>query len=137
MKREFKKPQNQTELTLRFCEPNFFVIREAFSGFQADFLHRFARNKLTNSSTGNMIAARIPMCRSFPKALDTRPASVGPPEQPTSPASASIANIAVPPPRIPADALLNVPGQRIPTEKPHTAQPKRPANGTGTNTMHK
>lgn len=44
MKREFKKPQNQTELTLRFCEPDFFVFRKAFSGFQADSLHRFARN---------------------------------------------------------------------------------------------
>ena len=42
-----------------------------------------------------------------------------------------------PPPLMAADALLNVPGQRIPTEKPQTAQPSSPTNGTGTKTMHK
>ena len=63
------------------------------------------------------------------EALDTNPASVGPPEQPTSPARASMANIAVPPLRIVADALLNVPGHIMPTEKPHTAHPISPTAG--------
>jgi len=36
-----------------------------------------------------------------------------------------------------ADARLNVPGQKMPTEKPHTAQPSRLRTGDGTNTMHR
>ena len=42
-----------------------------------------------------------------------------------APARASSANIAVPPVRIHAEALLNVPGHIMPTEKPHIAQPIR------------
>ena len=70
------------------------------------------------SRIGNTIAAKIPIRRLFPRLLETNPASVGPPEHPRSPASASSANIAVPPPRIDADAILNVPGHIIPTENP-------------------
>lgn len=44
------------------------------------------------------------------------PTNVGPTEQPISPASASIANKAVPPPFMADEALLKVPGHRIPTE---------------------
>lgn len=87
-------------------------------------------------STGKIIAARIPALRLPPAALETSPARVGPPPHPRSPARASRANIAVPPPRIVADALLNVPGHIIPTENPHTAQPIRFIAGTGTNIMH-
>ena len=60
----------------------------------------------------------IPILKLFSNALDTNPTSVGPPEQPKSPARASRANITVPPRFNAADALLNVPGQRIPTENP-------------------
>lgn len=83
------------------------------------------------SRTGKMIAARIPLWRSFPNLLEMSPAKVGPPLHPRSPASASRANIVVPPPRIAAEALLKLPGQRIPTEKPHAAQPASPRKGTG------
>lgn len=65
------------------------------------------------------------------------PVTVGPPEQPTSPARARKANKAVPPRRIAAEALLNVPGQRIPTEKPQTAQPNKLTAAFGTKTMQR
>ena len=84
-----------------------------------------------------MIAARIPILRLFPTLLDTKPASVGPPEQPRSPASASNANIAVPPPLMDAEAMLNVPGHMIPTENPQTAQPTRLSIGTGTKAIQR
>ena len=70
-----------------------------------------------------------------PAALETSPERVGPPPHPRSPARASRANIAVPPPRIVADALLNVPGHIMPTEKPVIAHPIRFIAGTGTNAM--
>ena len=57
------------------------------------------------------------------------PTTVGPAEQPKSPASARNANIAVPPPRILADAKLKVPGHRIPTDKPQIPQPISPSTG--------
>ena len=41
------------------------------------------------------------------------------------------AYIAVPPPGICRAATLNVPGQKIPTENPQTAQPASPRIGTG------
>ena len=56
------------------------------------------------------MAARIPSLRLSPAIPDTMPASVGPPEHPASPARASRANMAVPPPLIEAAALLKVPG---------------------------
>ncbi len=89
------------------------------------------------SRTGKTIAARIPARSSPLKHPEMNPASVGPPEQPTSPASASIANRAVPPPLTAAEALLNVPGHIIPTEKPQTAQPTSPTAGSGTSEMQR
>ena len=71
------------------------------------------------------------MCRLSPNAPATNPARVEPPEQPMSPASAMSANIAVPPPGIDSEAMLSVPGQKIPTENPQTAQPNRPSAGIG------
>ncbi len=62
----------------------------------------------------------MPAFKSFPERPDISPANVGPAEQPRSPARASKANIAVPPPRMRAEARLNVPGQKIPTAKPQT-----------------
>lgn len=75
----------------------------------------------------------MPARRLFPNELEIMPTNVGPTEQPISPASASIANKAVPPPFMADEALLKVPGHRIPTEKPHTAHPIRFMAGIGTN----
>lgn len=77
------------------------------------------------------MAARIPACSVFPKALDTNPTRVGPEEHPRSPARASMANMTVPPRRIEAEALLNVPGHMIPTENPQMAQQISSMKGTG------
>lgn len=90
-----------------------------------------------NNRAGKIIAANIPVCRLLLKLLDTVPAKAGPLEHPKSPARASMANRAVPPPFIETAALLNVPGQRIPTEKPHIAHPARLSKGTGASEMHK
>ena len=80
---------------------------------------------------GKMIAANIPMLILPFAASATNPARLGPTEQPISPSSARNANIAVPPPgRMPA-AILNVPGQNMPTEKPVSAQPIRLNTGYG------
>ena len=83
------------------------------------------------SSTGKTAAARIPRLISPSHRSETAPTREGPAEQPRSPASASMANIAVPPPRRDAEALLNVPGQRMPTEMPLRAHPKRLSSGDG------
>ena len=98
---------------------------------------RFSAKRHTVITTGNIIAARMPAFISPPALSETNPTRVGPPEQPTSPASARSANIAVPPPFIEAEALLNVPGHIMPTEKPHTAQPIRDTTGFGTRVMHR
>lgn len=84
-----------------------------------------------------MMADNMPIFRLLPQALETNPARVGPPEQPRSPARASKANMAVPPRGIRAEALLKVPGQRIPTEKPHSPQPTRPRTGRDVRLMHR
>ena len=83
------------------------------------------------------MAAKMPFFRSSAARLDTAPTTVGPPEHPRSPASASSANKAVPPFRIDEDALLKVPGHMIPTESPQTAQPTRLSIGTGTKAMQR
>ena len=82
-------------------------------------------------NTGKMIAASIPILILPPVASATKPARLGPTEHPTSPASARNANIAVPPPGKTPAAMLNVPGQNMPTEKPVSAQPMRLNIGYG------
>lgn len=57
-----------------------------------------------------------------------RPTVVGPAEQPRSPASAISAYMAVPAPGSASAASENVPGQKMPTEKPHSAQPSSAAS---------
>ena len=57
------------------------------------------------------------------------PTKVGPPEQPKSPARASRANSAVPPPRMEAVAMLKVPGHMMPTDSPQSPQPINPKAG--------
>lgn len=84
-----------------------------------------------------MTAARIPTLRLSWKAVDTAPASVGPAEQPRSPARAISANISVPPLLMPAAALLNVPGHIMPTDRPQMAQPIRLTAGTGISEMQR
>ena len=79
--------------------------------------------------TGNMIEHSIPREILPPKISAARPVIVDPNEQPTSPARARNANIAVPPPLRRLDAILKVPGQKIPTEKPHKAHPTSPRTG--------
>ena len=83
------------------------------------------------------MAAKMPFFRSSAARLDTAPTTVGPPEQPRSPASASNANKAVPPFRIDEDALLKVPGHIIPTESPQIPQPINDKTGDGDKEMHK
>lgn len=73
-----------------------------------------------------MVATKSPLCKLSWKVSETTPTKVGPMEQPRSPASANMANIAVPPFFIVFEARLKVPGQKIPTEKPHRAQPIKP-----------
>ena len=68
----------------------------------------------------------MPIFKLSPNILAILPANVGPPAQPTSPANARNANIAVPPPFIEVDASLYVPGQSMPTENPDTAIPIKP-----------
>ena len=75
--------------------------------------------------TGKIIPDRIPAFI-LPAALETMPASVGPPEQPRSPPKAIMANIAVPPLGTLSEHIEKTPGQRMPTEKPHKAQPISP-----------
>ena len=69
------------------------------------------------------------MRRLSPAAPDIKPTSVGPPEQPRSPASAISANIAVPPAGSALTPVENAPGHIMPTEKPHTPQPIKPSTG--------
>ena len=89
------------------------------------------------SVTGKIIAVKIPVFI-FPSAIpDTAPTREGPDEHPKSPASASKANIAVPPVRREAAALLKVPGHIIPTEAPHKAHPTRLIIGEGVRLISK
>ena len=80
---------------------------------------------------GKIIAAVSPIFRSPPAAPETAPTSVGPVEQPRSPASASSANIAVPPDGYFAAARLSVPGHMMPAARPHSAQPTSEIAGNG------
>lgn len=83
------------------------------------------------------MAAKMPFFRSSAARLDTAPTTVGPPEHPRSPASASSANKAVPPFRIDEDALLKVPGHMIPTESPQIPRPISDKTGDGDKEMHR
>ena len=78
-----------------------------------------------------MIEERIPDDILPPNISAAKPVSVGPMEQPASPASARNANMAVPPPFRMLAAMLKVPGQKIPTDKPQKAQPTRLSTGLG------
>lgn len=84
-----------------------------------------------------MIAARIPFFRLSDAILEIYPTSEGPPEHPKSPASASNANMAVPPFLIAADALLKLPGHIIPTDNPQIPHPTSDKNGEGEREIHR
>ena len=90
----------------------------------------------TNIAMGKTIAERIPV-PIFPVISATKPAMDGPAVQPISPATANMANIAVPPPRMANAAFDIVPGHIIPTEKPHSAHPSNPTTGIGTSAMQR
>ena len=85
---------------------------------------------IRNKITGKIRAARIPVFME-PAASVTNPTTDGPAEQPTSPASANIAYIIVPPPRQRAAPREKTPGHIRPTEKPQSAQPARDKSGIG------
>ena len=72
---------------------------------------------------GKITAAKTPFLIFSSKRLVAKPTTVGPKEQPKSPARASIANIAVPPFGKLSEASEKEPGHITPTEKPHNAQP--------------
>ena len=81
-------------------------------------------------TAGNTMAVKMPVFMP-PGREEAKPTRVGPAEQPRSPPNASRANMAVPPARREAEALLKVPGHMIPTEKPHSPQPARLSAGQG------
>lgn len=91
--------------------------------------------RATPIKSGNIHATPMPDLILSPASPATAPASVGPPEQPKSPASANNANRSVPLPFTRADAALNVPGQEMPTEKPANPQPRSAMTELGTNVM--
>ena len=95
----------------------------------ADLLTLPLNRSSASRRSGNISPAKMPRFRSSPKVLDTIPTKVDPPEHPRSPANAISANMAVSPRGKPADALLNVPGHMIPTDRPHTAYPSNPTTG--------
>lgn len=95
-------------------------------------LRLFLKSRIpTSRNTGKITPARIPFFRLSDNAPDTKPTSVGPPEQPTSPANANKANKEVPPLRNASDALLKLPGHMIPTENPQIEQPISDKNADG------
>lgn len=81
--------------------------------------------------TGKIDAARMPLCMSLLLTSAQSPTREGPNVPPKSPAKASNAKRAVPPPGILADVRLIEPGHIMPTAKPLIIQPTRLANGTG------
>ena len=83
--------------------------------------HLLYTNPPKSITTGNIKPTSKPFFKSSPNAPDTNPTTVGPALQPTSPAKAKIANIAVPPRFSVPAAILNTPGHIIPTDKPQTA----------------
>ena len=78
---------------------------------------------------GNTIAKISPNFKLLLLELAMKPTTDGPAEQPTSPANAINAYMAVPVFGKATAAVLKVPGQKMPTEKPHTAHPIRPMTG--------
>ena len=76
-----------------------------------------------------MTAANTPRFISSLRKSVATPTTVGPKEQPKSPAKAKNANIAVPPLGNFSDAKENAPGHITPTEKPHIAQPTKEKAG--------
>ena len=107
------------------------VIRLNYISF---FLLKIKHIKRT---IGNATADSMPIFILSLKVFATKPTSVGPPLQPKSPAKANKANIAVPPVRKEAAALLKLPGHIIPTERPQMEQPIRLIIGEGHKLMIK
>ena len=93
------------------------------------FLHLRRKNTLNTRISGKPIPARTPAFRFSPAFCDTVPTIAGPSAPPRSPASASSANIAVPPVGSVLEEMLIEPGHIIPTEKPHRMHPIRPSIG--------
>lgn len=94
-------------------------------------------NSPANNRIGKTDAHNIPRPRLLSISPENMPTNVGPPEQPISPPSASIAKSAVPPVGMDFDAMEKVPGQRIPTEKPQIPQPASDSAGMGASAIKK
>ena len=94
-----------------------------------------SRYRPASIPAGKMTAAVSPAFRLELKASATSPVSVGPPEQPRSPPSASSANIAVPPLSQLREASVKLPGHMAPTANPTTPHPASPIKGTGERTL--
>ena len=112
----------------------YFYVALHFLWSHLSFLLSFHFSAYKNSSQKKHRenhTCKNPHFRLSPKALDTAPTTVGPPEHPRSPPRARNANMAVPPFGIAAAALLKLPGHIIPTERPHTAQAARLNCGMG------
>ena len=115
----------------------FLVFYSMIFYLLADVTGFLSKNIPAINKIGNMTAARIPFFRSSEAILEIYPTSEGPPEHPRSPASASKANMAVPPFLIAADALLKLPGHIIPTDNPQIPHHIRERTGEGESEIHR
>lgn len=113
----------------RFSYTNIKSVNEISIVYVLSFLFIILREM--NMNTGKTIDIRIPDEMLPPRRSAAKPVRVGPAEHPTSPARARNANIAVPHEGRSFAAMLNVPGQNIPTEKPQSVQPARLNAGYG------
>ena len=92
-------------------------------------------SKVISKITGKIRANKIPSLK-FPwLLLKIKPTKVGPLEHPKSPAKARNANRAVPPFLKQEEAILKVPGHKIPTENPQSPQLSKLRNGKGEREM--
>ena len=103
--------------------------------FYEYFFSDFKKNRQQSKIMGKMTEQRIPYCRSPPKTAAMSPATEGPEEHPRSPDSASRANMVVPPNLTLSVARENVPGQKMPTEKPQMIHPMSARTGSGERPM--
>ena len=90
------------------------------------------RIRLTIRIIGKIDAARIPLWMSLSLPVQN-PTRDGPNVPPKSPAKASSAKSAVPPPGIRADVILIEPGHIMPTAKPLIIQPAKLISGSDDN----
>ena len=92
-------------------------------------------SKVISKITGKIRANKIPSLK-FPwLLLKIKPTKVGPLEHPKSPANARNAKRAVPPLFKQEEAMLKVPGHKMPTENPQSPQASKLRSGKGEREM--